>query len=219
MRILIIIAIIGGAFWAFNERKIPVLHTPVAAYSDTGEPQIILYISKECGSPCNNIMADLNRRRAKFKAVEISYYDDDHPGTRQFKAHGGGSSLPYMVSGNNYGLVTMKSEVASQLALTFGEKYLDSHEKQLYKKHFDSSGNPIIVMYGAEWCGYCRKLEKGLIKSKLDYIEIDLDAHSDKQAIAQTLQIGGYPSTWYGYQRVRGVDLKAVKRTIKTASK
>jgi len=220
MRLLVILSIVGGLFYAYNQQMIPGLNTPVSAYSDSGEAKIILYTSKDCGSACSDIVKELRQRRAKFEEVQLPYYDPEDPLTQQYEAHGGSGRLPYMVSGDNHGVVSMEYEVAAQLALTFGEKYLKSHEKKLYKKHFDASGNPIVVMYGAQWCGYCRKLEKELVADNVEFIEIDLDGHHNKKAIARTMHIGGYPTSWYGFRRVGGRgDYKSVKRTIKMASR
>jgi len=124
-----------------------------------------------------------------------------------------------MITGNHSDIVSHPSLIASQLGLNYGENYLTPIEKRLYKKHFDNNGEPIVVMYGADWCGYCRKLAKGLVDNDITYIEIDVDSHQNREKIFQTMNISGYPSTWYGYHRVSGTDIGSVERTMKMASK
>ena len=102
---------------------------------------------------------------------------------------------------------------ATMLGRSFGEKYLTGFEKRLFRKHFYEDGSPKIVMYGADWCPYCKKLRDEFHANGVDYIEIDVDRSAYKDEILRTMQINGYPATWVGYTRVRGTDLSAVERT------
>ena len=71
-------------------------------------------------------------------------------------------------------------------------------------------------MYGADWCGYCRKLRTEFEDDGIDYIEIDVEKSTYKTQITKTMEIDGYPATWVGYTRVKGTTLKAVKSTLKS---
>jgi mycoredoxin len=37
----------------------------------------------------------------------------------------------------------------------------------------------IVTMYSAEWCGHCRRLKRQLEEAGIDYIEVDIDEHTD----------------------------------------
>ncbi len=50
----------------------------------------------------------------------------------------------------------------------------------------------------------------------IDFIEIDVDRHPNKQNIMQTMEIAGYPATWVGYTRVNGTNLRAVNKVLKS---
>lgn len=46
-----------------------------------------------------------------------------------------------------------------------------------------------IIMYGAEWCGDCRRSKKVLDSSGIDYVYIDVDA--DVSAADKVIEING----------------------------
>jgi len=54
MRFLILMAIAGGVFAAYNNSLIPGLNTPLGAFSENGDPETILY----------SIGAELNSKRS-----------------------------------------------------------------------------------------------------------------------------------------------------------
>ncbi len=70
-------------------------------------------------------------------------------------------------------------------------------------------------MYGADWCGYCRKLRNEFTENGVDFIEIDVDRHPSKDKIMRTMEISGYPATWVGYTRVNGSNLRAVNKVVR----
>ena len=57
-------------------------------------------------------------------------------------------------------------------------------------------------MYGADWCGYCKKLKKDFEANNIDYLEIDVEKIKNPKRLSQVMGISGYPSTWVGYERI-----------------
>ena len=45
----------------------------------------------------------------------------------------------------------------------------------------------------------------------ISFVDIDVDAASDKTEMLGTMEINGYPATWYGYRRMRGSSWAAIK--------
>jgi len=217
MRILTLIAVIGAVFWAYSSNLIPGFNQIQGAFAEDGSANIMLFTSPECKKTCDQIIGELHKRRAKFEEIKVSMQNEDDNNTKLWKRLGGGN-FPFLVAGSASSTVSSGPEVASLLAMTFGEKHMEGHERRLYKKHFNNYDEPIVVIYGADWCPYCQKLTKALTKEKINFIEIDVPKHRNKTVISDTLDIRGYPTTWVGYNRVNGSDISAVKRTLKVAT-
>ncbi len=71
-------------------------------------------------------------------------------------------------------------------------------------------------MYGADWCGYCKKLRNEFKANNTDYIEIDVEKSGEKQRMSETMGVYSYPTTWVGYSRVNGSNFKAVNAALKS---
>ena len=53
----------------------------------------------------------------------------------------------------------------------------------------DTSNNATITMYGAEWCGDCRRAKRVLDDSGTDYLYVDLEA--DTAAADRAFAVSG----------------------------
>ncbi|MEE9334843.1 MAG: glutaredoxin domain-containing protein [Granulosicoccaceae bacterium] len=217
MRLLTLIAFVGALFWAYNAKLLPGMNGPGGAFAEDGTAKILLFTTPECKEPCAKIVGELHRRRAKFEQVVVSQHDDDENTQRWVKQ--GRRKFPFLLAGGFSSTVANGPEVASVLAKTYGLKYLNRDEKKLYGGHFNDYDEPIVVMYGADWCPYCQKLQKELREANIAFVEIDVPKHRNKASISKTMDIRGYPSTWVGFHRVSGNDIDSVKATIKVASK
>ncbi len=215
MRLLILIAVIGALFGAYNAQLIPGMNAPNGAFHDDGSAKILLYTTPDCKDPCAKAKGELHRRRAAFEEVVVSLQDDDE-NTQQWVKHGR-HHFPFLVAGEFSSTVANGPEVASVLAKTYGPQYLNRDEKNLYNAHFNDYDEPIVMMYGADWCPYCQKLQKELKANNIEFVEIDIPKHRNKASISKTMDIRGYPSTWVGYHRVKGINIDAVKATMKVA--
>jgi glutaredoxin len=213
MRKLIFISLIGFAVWSWNTGRLPFMST-AGAFDEEGNPLVWIFTIKNCGKACEIGRQNLKRRRVDFEEILIDPNNDNDPDVQLWKNVGKGG-FPLIVAGDfkikNSGSLPMLQEM---LGKNFGELYLTRAERKLFKNHFYSDGTPRIVLYGADWCPYCKKLREDLNANNIDFLEIDVDKSRDKQQIINTLDIPGYPAVWVGYTRVKGSDFRAVKKLL-----
>lgn len=68
------------------------------------------------------------------------------------------------------------------------------------------TGQDSIVMLGAQWCGYCKRLKAGLEAAQVPYTELDVEDGSTGQDAFAALGGRGVPVTVIGQQVVYGYD-------------
>jgi glutaredoxin len=215
MRKLIFIIAVGIGIWYWQNGQIPFLST-AGAFDDAGNPVVWLFTVKNCGKACSMGRNNLKRRRVAFEEKLIDPNDSSDPNVDLWKSVGRGG-FPLIVGGD----IKIKgsgtnSMIVEMLGINFGNRYLTSTERRFYKKHFYDDGTPRIVMYGADWCPYCKKLRTEFNDNNIDFLEIDVDKSAYKTQITKTMEIPGYPAVWVGYTRVNGGDLRAVKKVMRS---
>jgi len=214
MRKIIYFTFLIGLIWSWREGTLPSFGgSQVNAFDSFGNPIIEVYTAPQCGSYCDDVVKALNKRKTSFSLRVINPQNSDSEFYDVWKKHSGGA-LPLILSGNDKVTNTSTSQLVSLLGKNFGTKYLTHYEKRYFKKHFYADGSPKIVMYGADWCPYCKKLREEFVAAEQDFLEIDVDKSHEKDLITHTLQIGGYPTTWVGYTRVNGGVLSAVEKVL-----
>lgn len=213
MKKIIIFASIGIAVWQIYDGNFPFLSS-AGAYDSSGAPVVWLFTVDGCGKPCDSSREQLKRRKVAFveKHIDVNNGNDDDV---KFWARNGRNSFPLIAAGSEVVIGPSSAQLATALALTYGDKFLTRNERILFKKHFYPDGSPKIVMYGADWCPYCKKLRTEFKNNHVDFLEIDLDRHAQKEVIFRTMEISGYPATWVGYTRVNGSTLKDVNKVLK----
>ena len=177
-------------------------------YDSTGNPRAVLLISSRCGEPCNEASAELRRR---YIDAEIVVVDLDSQGAERY---GNPRTLPTLLVGRDRMQGFNGAHYASILANNFGEQALTAQEQRIFAKHFDDNGAPRIVLYGTTWCGYCNKLRGEFAGHNIEYLDYDVEKPSKQTWLLEALGIGGYPTVYVGYQRVRGTDYAAVKKLL-----
>lgn len=212
MKKILIIVAIGIAGWQLNDGNIPFLSS-AGAYDEAGNPVVWLFTVDGCGKPCETSRNQLQRRRVTFEEKLINVNNDDDDDVK-FWMRKGRNSFPLIAVGSEVSVGQSSTGLVNALGLNFGDRYLTHNEKILFKKHFYPDGSPKIVMYGAVWCLFCKKLRTEFIDNEVDFIEIDVDGSAQKEKISRTMEIYGYPSTWVGYTRVEGSTLAAVNKVL-----
>ena len=206
MKKLIIIVLIVAAVYAFKPDLFSGLNKK-GAFDEQGNPVTLVFSHDKCGKPCSDAVSLLKKRR-----VDYSLYPLDGSDVNQslWKEYGGVNSFPNVIVGNERVYGSYKSQIVSALALNYGDTVLTSTERYYIKKHFYDDGSPRLVMYGASWCGYCKKLREKLNDNDVDFIEIDVEKSSQRKAMTDALEISGYPLVYYGYKRMQGPRPKDV---------
>ncbi len=199
MKKLLIVSLAIGALFYFKPSLFS-FDFSKGAFDENGNLEVLVFTQNNCGTWCDNGMKDLKRRGVPFTEIPIEgskenmlYYNDM-----------GGKGLPFFVMGNQKLAGYGKYQLATTLAQSFGDKYLTSREKRYYRNHFYDDDSPLIYVYGASWCPYCKKLREEFADRGIDYFELDVEKENDPQLIADTMGISGYPVVFVGYVRVKG---------------
>jgi len=185
-----------------------------SAFDVDGNPEVLVFTQNNCGTWCENGLKDLERRDVPYTELSI----DNNKDNSERYSDMGGKGLPYFVMGNQTFSGYGKYWLASILAQTFGDKYLTSREKRYFRKHFYDDGSPLVYMYGASWCPYCKKFRKEFAEQGIDFVEIDVEKENDSQLLANTMGINGFPQVFVGYVRVKNApDISEVVDAIDVA--
>jgi len=198
MKILLMLSVVLGAGYYF------VFNISTSSFDDAGNPITVVFTQKNCGSWCDNGVKDLERRNIPFTELPI---DNEKDNSDRYKAMGA-KGLPLFVMGNQSLAGYGRHQLLNIVAQTFGDKYLTRREKKYYRNHFYNDASPLVYIYGASWCPYCKKLRKDLDARDIDYFELDVEKATDPRLIANTMGVSGYPVVFVGYVRVlNGPDL------------
>ena len=178
-----------------------------------GNPHVLLFTSNNCGRWCTKAAQELKTRKVFFQELST---DTNEENKRLFEKSGG-SAFPHLVAGSGAMKGYDKAQMASILAQSFGDQYLTRVEKYYFKNHFYEDDSPKVYMYGASWCGYCRKMREYFKDKNIDYVELDVEKAENKDELIDVMRIRGYPVLYVGYQRINGANIRRVLKAIKTA--
>ncbi len=211
-KFLVLIAILGGVY-ELNQRGL--FSSQPGSFDDVGNPQLQVLTFEACGSPCSKALEDLDKRDVSYRLNVVDPHDKSSEAYQLWQDFGAKNSFPLFAAGNGVLDGYHPPKLAGFLAHRLGDQYLTRNERWLLEDHFYEDGSPMVVMYGASWCGYCKKLGKELDSAGIDWLEIDVEASPDKAFITSALDIGGYPSMYVGYERVDG-KMKAIREALDT---
>jgi len=76
--------------------------------------------------------------------------------------------------------------------------------------------NPDVVLYSAEWCGYCTKARAHLDRSGVDYEIRDVDIHAVAQELREKTGRGGVPVLDFSGEILRGYSSEQYDRAIRS---
>lgn len=216
MKKIIFLVIAVAALYHFKPELFPGSGAN-GAFDSKGNPQVVVFTAKECNGACEKAVENLNDRKVGFQEVPLDGNEDN---IKRYKKLGGNGVVPYVIVGSRSVQGFEKSMMTSVLAQSFGDKYLTRREQVYFNNHFSADGSPVIYIYGASWCTFCKALREELGKRKMDFVEVDVEAASDRAVMTDTMEIGGYPLTYVGYERVvGGGNADAVLAALKRAGK
>ncbi|OZG72160.1 hypothetical protein BTA51_17570 [Hahella sp. CCB-MM4] len=210
MKKFLVLIVACAAIYQYKPEWIPFLDPGVGFASD-GNAQTIMFTFNECATPCDKAINDLQERGVDFQLINVNDSEENMAIWRDLKAP---NSFPLIVAGSERSYSDATGEIASVLAVNFGDKYLTSEEMELFERHFNSDGSDKVIMYGASWCPYCKKMREYFAENNIDYEEIDVEKASNKEQLIRALSISGYPVTYIGYHRVEGMNPKKISKLV-----
>ena len=209
MRNLLILAIVvAGSYQLYIKYQ----EHATTAYDENGNPLTLLFTVNGC-KPCDQARTLLKRRRVDFEEFNVSNGGEQ---AEILKAYGGGRYMPYMVTGNRKVSGFNKHEMIGTLAEVHGQNLLTRQERKIMSKHFDSAGNPHVVMYATPTCGYCIKARDYFKAEGVDFTEFNINRDAVAKRNFKALEAAGTPLIYVGYRRVDGFNKKKLDKAIAT---
>jgi glutaredoxin len=213
MKKFAVLLIAVGALYFFKPGLFPSFGKK-GAFDAKGNAQTLLFTQAGCGAFCDKAVQELKDRGVAFEEVKL----DGDDTVKRYRDLGGDGRIPMLAVGREMVAGYDKGAYASALAQNFGDSALTRAELLFYKNHFDADGKPLVFMYGATWCGYCKELRAEMESRKIAFQEFDVDTDPDKALIIDAMDLSAYPITYVGYKRIVGASkTDEVLKALKTA--
>lgn len=206
MKNIIIILLIGISLFYFKPELFSFSNN--GAFDKDGKPQVWAFTFNECGKPCDQAISILNER-----TEYIEFNVSGNSGRQRLSEVGGGNRFPIIIIGDRRLEDNNRMHIISALAEDIGVSTLTAYEQRVMGNHFYDDGTPAIVMYGASWCGYCKKMREYFNAHDIQFTELDAEISAKSEYAA--LRGGGFPLIYIGYRRIEGANIKLVEKTMK----
>lgn len=210
MKKIILLAMVIAASYQFYPEFFQSLWSKVA-FDKQGNPLAQIFISGGCKNPCDSAIRFLEKRNLN---PEVYNLDDGGESLVLWEGYGSIRTLSVVVLGKEVLSGYDKQQYISKVAMTYGEAALTRAEQSILYNYFYDDGSPRVIVYGASWCPHCKRLKGMLNAENIPFEDVDIEATADGARVISTLQIGGYPVTYVGYERVNGVNFKKIKNLI-----
>lgn len=165
---------------------------PVAA---DGTPIAQLFIGPGCGQTCAEVEEILRSRNVNYELIDIGTPEGEKSGVTQY---------PLTRVGRQSVLGNPRNQIITVLAEAYGDSALTPGERMAMRGHFDDSGKPVVVLYGTQWCAYCKRQREYFAEHNIEFYEFDVEASPTAKLAYNTLQGTGYPLVYVGYRRFDG---------------
>lgn len=202
---LLFVIALAGAWYAWSQ------HAGVqGAYDENGEPLTLLFTTGQCGDACDRMRAYLKKR------VEFEEFDafEDEAGRALYLEYGGDGFLPYVVMGEQRVIGPDTGAVVSAMAAELGPGSIREREAQALALNFNQDGEPIVVMYATDWCGYCKQARDYFRANNIAFVEYDIEKNSKAKRNYDVLKGSGTPLIYQGYTRVVGFHPRLVEEKL-----
>lgn len=202
-RVLIVGAAVYGwqhqdelkSLWRKHQGNIPGWPT------STTKEEVLFFSARACNQPCPQAGKFLDEHGVKYRAI---YVDDSQDNQSLWESYSSNHRLPVLVLNGEVYTGFARIDWLGAIAGAYGTNSLSERERRYTASHFNADGTPRLVLYGTNWCPYCRKLREWLGDKGINYRDVDVEAQPDQKELCQTLEIGGYPTVYYGYKRLEG---------------
>ena len=175
---------------------------PVAA---DGTPITQLFVAPECGQPCGELEDVLKSRGVNYEVIDISTPEGEKYGIRRYPLT--------RVAGQSV-LGNSRNSLIAMLAETYGDSVLMPSERMAMRDHFDANGKPLVVLYGTQWCQYCKRQRQYFAENNVSFTDVDVEMSPPGRLAYNTLQGTGYPLLYVGYRRFEGYKEKEILNAI-----
>ncbi len=173
---------------------------------------VVMLWMPECGDVCLDQAKQIKRRGIEVVNLDVK---DGASGTKLWEELGGGNGpFPTFLIGKDVYRAGQDGDLRSKLLSVYGSTALKSVEKQYFKMHFNTDSTSRAVLYTAEWCGYCKQLKADLNASHTPYTEIDVEKHYNPDELSEVMNIPGFPTVYYGYEKIEG-DVSSIASQIR----
>lgn len=98
-------------------------------------------------------------------------------------------------------------------ALWFGRPLWQQHGGE--KATAPAAGQPAVVLYATDWCGYCKAARQFFANNGIDYVEQDIEKSSE--ALSQHRKLGGngVPLIVVGDDVIKGYNEAALRQLLR----
>ncbi len=202
-KLIVLLAIAGAAYFLYSRSG-----EPVGVYRADGSPRTILFTTEQCGRACEEMRSYL-RRRTDFEELDAF---DNAAGSALYKEYGGKGYLPYIVMGKQRVTGHSPGNLISAIAAEYGPDKVKASERRALRRNFDLVGQPRVVMYATEWCGYCDKAREYFLDNDIAFVEFDIDKDREAKRDYDALLGSGTPLLYFGYARISGFDRGRIEK-------
>lgn len=184
-------------------------------YDEKGDAQLLVFTAENCGRVCSDVLSELENRNALYTEITLTEAPEGEKDRALWKRLGEGR-LPFIAAGYDRVEGASTIQLAGLLANNYGDVYLKQIEQFYFKRHFDAKGTPQVVIYGADWCGFCERLARKLDSLDINYLMVDVPKSGDEERMRKVMEITTFPSVWIGYQKMPTKKrLLNIKRALK----
>lgn len=160
-----------------------------------GTPIAQLFVGPGCGQACVEVEEILRTRNVNYELIDIGTPEGEKFGVTQY---------PFMRVGKQTVLGNSRNQIFTVLAETYGESVFTPGERMAMRGHFDADGKPLVVLYGTQWCQYCKRQREYFADHNIHFEDVDVESSSSAKLAYDTLQGAGYPLIYVGYRRFDG---------------
>ncbi|MFV2060445.1 MAG: glutaredoxin family protein [Gammaproteobacteria bacterium] len=207
MKKIILIAVVASVIYGFKPDLLSSLFTS-GAFDEDGKPVVWLFTTNNCGAYCSDVVNLFKKRNIDYTEFDAN----SEEGKERLSEVGGKNRFPLTVVGSRSVVGNDKLGIISLLAEDIGEEILTRSEQQVMSNHFYEGGEPMIIMYGTSWCGFCKKMRNYLNENSIDFTEYDAEGPG-RQAY-NILEGNGYPLMYVGYRRINGADINKLEKAM-----
>ena len=208
MKLLITLLAAGMAIWLYTNGGLSGINTSV--FLPDGTPGVALVTSDQCGNGCEKARQHLRSRGIAFTEINAS---QDPEGWKEL---GKPRTLPFLATGYEQAAGFNPGFFSSALGASLGMGGLSEQEQKIYAKHFYEHGEPKVVLYGTDWCGYCNRLRKNMEKEGISYEYLNMEKPVKQTWLMNMMGIYGYPVVYVGYERVKKPNFDGLMDTLQS---